>query len=200
MLNSSLVIVDVETTGANPCENRVIEIGLVKVVKGEVVEKFSSLINPGVEIPDFITKLTGIKNEDIGSAPVFSEVGDKLLGFFENSIFVAHNVNFDYQFILNEFSRIGLIFESEKLCTVKLSRMLYPKEARHNLSTIIERFGFECANRHRALDDALVLWEFLQVINKTFSVRELEMAFRKLLATNKKRLVGRSEELVYVYD
>lgn len=154
-------IVDIETTGGKSQYHRIIEVGIVCIENGEVVREYSTLVNPQQEIPPTITHLTGIRPSDVADAPTFAEVADDIASILEGSIFVAHNVRFDYGFIKNELLRAGIEYNARCLCTVRLSRMLYPQERRHNLSSIIERFGLTCANRHRALDDARAVWHFM---------------------------------------
>lgn len=197
MMDRKFTIVDVETTGGSPFFNRVIEVGAIRVVNGEVVDRFNSLINPGVEVPEFITELTGIKNSDVENAPAFVDVREELLEFFRGSTFVAHNVGFDYSFLRREFERSGFVFVVDQMCTVRLSRALYPQEKRHNLTSLIERFSFECENRHRAMDDALVLWEFIKLIQNNFSKEELNDAFLKAFKSGGKTL-EEEQELRYV--
>lgn len=164
MLDSTnFTIVDVETTGGSPFFSRIIEVGLLRVERGEVVEKYQTLINPETEIPEFISRMTGITDAKVACKPKFADIAEDLLSKFEDAIFVAHNVGFDYSFLKEEFRRAGLIFNSDRLCTVRLSRALYKEHKHHNLSAIIERYNFECDNRHRAFDDAKVLWDFLQL-------------------------------------
>ena len=182
MINQkNFTIVDVETTGGSPFFNRIIEIGLLRVEKGEVIEQYQTLLNPEIPIPEFISKMTGISDSAVAKAPTFSELAEDILQKFENSIFVAHNSIFDYGFLKEEFRRLGYGFNLPQLCTVKLSRALYKEHKRHNLTSIIERFDFECKNRHRAFDDAKVLWDFLQHVNGNIDPIELEKAMSKLI-------------------
>lgn len=181
---ANFTIVDVETTGGSPYFNRIIEIGILRVERGEVVTKYQTLINPLMELPEFITKLTGLRDEDLFNAPTFDEVKDEILELFEDSVFVAHNVGFDYDFIQEEFRRVGYGFDAQQLCTVRLSRALFPNEKHHNLGALIERYKFEPANRHRAFDDAQVLWDFLQMLNaqleKSVFTKALERTLKKI--------------------
>ncbi len=177
----NFTIVDVETTGGSPFFNRVIEIGLLRVEKGEVVEEYQTLVNPEMPLPEYITKITGLTDEDLVDAPVFAQVADEVLVKFEDTIFVAHNSQFDFGFLQEEFRRLGYGFSMPQLCTVRLSRMLYPEFKRHNLTEIIERYKFECANRHRAFDDAKVLWDFLQHAQVNIDADELQKALRRTL-------------------
>lgn len=177
----NLTIVDVETTGGSPFFSRIIEVGLLRVEHGEVVEEFQTLVNPGQEIPDFITKMTGISDRDVATAPTFAEIAEELITKFENAVFVAHNANFDYGFIKEEFRRLNYGFVTDRLCTVRLSRNLYKEHKKHNLSELIERFQFQVAKRHRAFDDAKVLWDFLQLIYRQFEPSVVEKAMKQVL-------------------
>lgn len=184
MLDSNnFTIVDVETTGGSPFFNRVIEIGLLRIEKGEVVESYQTLVNPQMPIPEFITKMTGITDEEVAFAPTFEELAEDILVKFEDAIFVAHNAQFDYSFFKEEFRRAGYQFSVPHLCTVKLSRTLFPDFKHHNLSAIIERYEFECEARHRAYDDAKVLWDFLQYLRLNTQSEELQKALKKNLRT-----------------
>lgn len=184
MLNEkNFTIVDVETTGGSPFFNRVIEIGLLRVEKAEVVEEYKTFLNPDMEIPEFITKMTGISNEDVQRAPRFEDIAEEVISKFEGNIFVAHNSQFDYGFLKEEFRRANLAFNLPQLCTVRLSRALYKEHKHHNLTAIIERYNFECENRHRAFDDAKVLWDFLQYAHANVSEVDLQKAFKSALKT-----------------
>jgi DNA polymerase-3 subunit epsilon len=125
--------------------------------------------------------MTGIRNSDVASAPTFADIADTLLEFFEGSIFVAHNAAFDYGFLKVEFQRYGRAFTVPRLCTVRLSRTVYPEYKRHNLSALIERHGFVCQSRHRAYDDAEVLWQFLQMLNRDLPVADFEAHMDRLV-------------------
>lgn len=186
--DENFTIVDVETTGGSPFFNRVIEIGLLRVERGEVIEEFETLVNPGMEIPEFITSMTGITNDDVAAAPYFEEIAEDLLQKFEGNIFVAHNSQFDYGFLKEEFRRAGFSFNLPQLCTVRLSRALYKEHKRHNLSEIIERYGFECENRHRAFDDAKVLWDFLKHVHVDVDLEQLRKTMKRVMS--KPRVVG----------
>lgn len=162
MLDSPLAFVDLETTGANPAFDRVIEIGIVKVSGGEIEYEWSTLVDPGEPIPPLIQSFTGITDAMVRAAPRFADIADEVLARLEGSLFVAHNARFDYGFLRNEFKRLGRAFQPRVLCTVKLSRALYPEHQRHGLDALIARHGLDCAARHRALGDARVLWDFVR--------------------------------------
>ncbi len=146
-------VIDVETTGKGLGGNRMTEICIVRLHGSEIVEKFTSLIDPEVLIPDFITQLTGIDNEMVASAPLFHEVADEIERMTRDCIFVAHNVNFDYNIIRNEFKRVGVDFKRKKLCTVRLSRKMIPGMNSYSLGKLCNSLGIKLENRHRAEGD-----------------------------------------------
>lgn len=176
MLPSKICFVDTETTGTSALAGRIIEIGIIRMENGKKVREFKSLINPGRNIDPFITDLTGITNKDLENAPSFYEIKDEIADILNDSVFVAHSVRFDYGFIRNEFKRNGSSFSSKYFCTVKLARLLYPNEKRYNLDSIIEKFGFTCKNRHRAYDDAKVLFDFFKKAKKEIKKDLFEQA------------------------
>jgi DNA polymerase III subunit epsilon len=155
-----LVFVDLETTGASAGHDRITEVGIVRMEGHQVVDEWSSLINPGCEIPRSIQAFTGISNEMVAGAPRFAQVAALVLEKLQGAVFVAHNARFDYSFLRAEFRRLGVDFSAEVLCTVKLSRRLFPEHPRHNLDAIMQRHELTCESRHRALGDAQVLRDF----------------------------------------
>lgn len=181
MTFDNLAILDVETTGATAPYDRIIEIGLIRVEKNKVVKKLNTLLNPEVTISPFIENLTGIKGSDLENAPLFSDIKNDVVEMLEGCVFVAHNARFDYSFVRQELRRIGIPYSAKQLCTVKLSRLLFPNFPHHNLDSIIERFEIECKRRHRAFDDAWVLWEFLQKLESGVGDEKLEKAFKTIL-------------------
>lgn len=155
------VLLDLETTGATPTRDRITEIGLIRYENGAEVGRWNTLINPEVSISPFIQRLTGITSDMVKNAPTFVEVRDTLLDWLDDAVLCAHNVRFDYGFLKNEFKRIGITFQKKLLCTVKLSRKLYPQHKSHSLDAIIERFKLVCDNRHRAMDDTEMMAAFI---------------------------------------
>lgn len=179
-----LAFVDVETTGASPARERVTEIGIVRVDFDDEevrVEEWCTLVNPGMPIPAEIQWLTGITNDLVQAAPSFAEVAQPVFDRLHGAIFVAHNARFDYGFIRAEFNRAGLSYVAKTLCTVRLSRYLYPDRAPHTLDAIIDRFNLDGEPRHRALGDARVLWRLLQKLADRHPHAEIEHAMRALL-------------------
>lgn len=172
MTHRPFVFLDIETTGGSPLDSRITEIGALRVEEGRVVSTFNQLVNPEQHVPGFITRMTGISDDILWDAPLFRSVAADLELFLDGAIFIAHNVNFDYSFIKAAYRGCGTNFNKDRLCTAQLSRRLYPDQPRHNLDTIIARHGFTVKDRHRALDDAKVLWEFYQ---KALSEHGLEL-------------------------
>jgi len=162
MLDQHAVFVDLETTGATATHDRITEIGIIEVNRGRLISEWSTLVNPGMSIPPMIQALTGITNDMVALAPAFSDIQRDVLQRLDGKLFIAHNARFDYGFLKNEFRRCGVSFNAHVLCTVKLSRKLYPQHARHNLDTLLERHALDCEARHRALGDAKVLWQLAQ--------------------------------------
>lgn len=181
MRTDSLAIIDVETTGSTSGYDRIIEIGILRIENGRVVKTFESLINPETTVSPFIENLTGITTPALNNSPTFYQIKDEIYDLLNDAIFVAHNSRFDYSFIKNEFKRFEIDFKAKQLCTVKLSRMLFPKYKRHSLDNIIERFEIECKRRHRALDDAKVIWEFLQKLPDVIREDKIQKAYSSVL-------------------
>ncbi|MFZ2507608.1 MAG: exonuclease domain-containing protein [Steroidobacteraceae bacterium] len=168
-LAGEVACVDLETTGGNALRDRVMEVGIVLLSGGHVVEEFSTLVNPGVRIPSAIQQFTGITEEMVAGAPPFAAVCEALLQRLEGRLFVAHNARFDYGFLRGEFRRLGHRFRAPVLCTVRLSRALTPAARGHNLDAVMDRYGIRCAARHRALGDAQVLAELLRIVCERWS-------------------------------
>lgn len=174
-----LVFVDIETNGLDHIRGRVIEVAAIRVEDGEITKTFRSLIDPDTPLPYYITNLTGIAAGDLAGAPAFAAIADELQETLDGALFVAHNVRFDYSFLKQEFARLGRTFTPKQLCTVRLSRALYPHEKGHKLADIIRRHDFAVAARHRAYDDAEVLWRFVQYIAKNMPPEHIEAAVAK---------------------
>jgi DNA polymerase-3 subunit epsilon len=186
MLAPAVAFVDLETTGSVATGDRVTEIGIVRVEDGECVDEWSTLVNPGCSIPEEIQALTGITNAMVRGAPAFSEVRREVFERLDGHLFVAHNARFDYGFLKNEFRRVEMPFTAEVLCTVRLSRRLYPEAVGHGLDALIARHGLQDAfapgaGRHSALGDARAIWRFVQMLYRERAVVDIEAAVRRLL-------------------
>jgi DNA polymerase-3 subunit epsilon len=156
-------VVDIETTGGNNSYNRITEIGMVKLIAGEEVARYQTLINPQRRIPSNITRLTGISDEMVADAPVFEQVADDIATFTEDAVFVAHNVNFDYGFIKQEFARLEQVYRRPKMCTVREMRRTYPGLPSYSLANLTRHFEITMERHHRALSDAKAAAELLKL-------------------------------------
>ncbi len=147
-------VIDLETTGGNPNSERIIEIGIVLHDGKHKIGEYTTLINPEKEISAFISTFTGITNSMVKNAPKFVEVADTILELLDGKIIVAHNARFDYNFIKSEFRRINIPFTQKNICTVQLSRKIFPQFKSHSLGNICKDLGIGIDNRHRAFGDA----------------------------------------------
>jgi len=158
-----LAIVDVETTGSDPATDRVTEIAVLEIDGFGLSARWSTLVNPGRPVSGAIQALTGITQDMVDAAPRFADLAEELHQRLAGRVFVAHNVRFDYGFLRREFDRAGLRYQAKTLCSVRLSRRLYPGEAGHDLDSLIARHDLDCAARHRAAPDAEAVWQFLRI-------------------------------------
>ncbi len=181
MIPEQLVFIDLETTGTNTTHDRVTEVGFCEVRNGTVVEEWSSLVNPGTTISPFIEQITGISTAMVADAPRFSEIADQLQTKLAGKVLVAHNARFDYGFLKSEFRRLEQTFQEQMLCTLKLSRALFPEQKKHSLDELIERHDLQAHNRHRALGDAQVLRAFFAKLCDELPSEALAKAIRSQL-------------------
>jgi DNA polymerase III subunit epsilon len=161
-------VVDIETTGTSYKFGKITEVAILVHDGRQIVDEFSSLINPEQKIPYRITQLTGISNRMVEQAPKFFEVAAKIVEITEDCVFVAHNVSFDYNFIRQEFKSLGYDYQREKLCTVKLSRKLIPFKKSYSLRNLCVELNIPNLHPHRALGDAkatATLFEMLLAID-----------------------------------
>lgn len=157
-----VAILDLEATGGDLNRDRITEIAYLRF-DGENVKAVQHLVNPETPISDFIANLTGIDNDMVAHAPVFADLVDDVLADLRGCILVAHNSQFDYTLLVNECAYAGRDFAAAALCTVKLSKKLYPNEHKHNLDAIAARFQLQAqGGRHRAMTDVILLADFLQ--------------------------------------
>ena len=190
-LEEDFVVFDIETTGFSPVNNRIIEIGAVKVCGGKVIERFSTFVNPQVPIPFEIEKLTGIQDDMVQDAPCIEEVMPKFLAFARGCVLVAHNAGFDMSFIIENVRRLGLTAQTGSLVpetsesgdgpvgeqkemsgemftyvdTVGIARVLLPDQAKHTLDAVAKTLNISLENHHRAVDDAeCTAWIFVKFI------------------------------------
>src|SRR5947207_3548518 len=180
MFAPAVAFVDLETTGTSPRDDRITEVGIVRVDNDRQVSEWATLVNPGCSIPAGVQALTGITNVMVADAPSFEQIARDVTAQVGGCVFVAHNARFDYGFLKHEFGRLGRSFTAKVLCTVKLSRRLYPEDARHNLDALIARHALPVSDRHRALGDARVLWAFAQVVYRDRARDDVDAAVRRL--------------------
>ena len=164
-LDDSFVVFDIETTGFSPVNNRIIEIGAVKVADGKVIDRFSTFVNPQTPIPFEIEKLTGIRDDMVLDAPLIEEVLPRFAGFCDGCVLVAHNANFDMSFIQENSRRLGLPAEYTYVDTVGIARVLLPNQSKHTLDAVAKTLNISLDNHHRAVDDAeCTAWIFVKFI------------------------------------
>lgn len=175
-------IVDVETTGLSPTRNNIIEIGLVKVSDMKIVDRYHSLVNPGRDIPYYISSFTGITNDDVYNAPFFNEIVDDICGFISSSILTAHNLSFDKSFLRREFLYCGRDeLENVNLCTLKIARRLFPSLRSKSLSSVCSHLRIHNSSAHRALADADVTAKVLIKMLEEIKKRKLLTSTHELI-------------------
>ncbi len=153
-LDETFVVFDIETTGFSPINNRIIEIGAVKVEKGEITDRYSTFVNPDVPIPFEIEKLTGINDNMVIDSPMIEEILPQFLAFCEGAVLVAHNANFDMSFMIENARRLELNNEFTYVDTLGIARVLLPNQNKHTLDAVAKTLGVSLENHHRAVDDA----------------------------------------------
>ncbi|HZW78675.1 MAG TPA: exonuclease domain-containing protein [Flavobacteriaceae bacterium] len=173
MQDRIFAITDIETTGGGINGNCITEICIALVRNGEVIDKYSSLVNPRAFIPPYITALTGIDNTMVEDAPTFEEIAAEIDAFTQDTIFVAHNVSFDYEVLRNEFKNVGIQFSRRRLCTVRLARKLIPNLLSYSLGRLCDTLSIPHFNRHRAegdVDATVILFSRLFSLDDDFKV------------------------------
>lgn len=174
--SATFTVVDVETTGMSPMDDRITEIAMMKIRGGEIVEEFSTLVNPLMTIPTFITDLTGIDNIMVQDAPTAREVVPYVGEFLRDSVFTAHNASFDWGFVTETARRErNLELTNNRLCTVKLSRRILPWLPSKSLGPVSQFLNIQIPQRHRASGDAfatsLILIRFLNYLQRRYALR-----------------------------
>lgn len=159
-------IIDIETTGHSYKNGKITEIALYQHNGQEITDSYSTLLNPEMDIPYFITDLTGIDNTMVKNAPKFYEVAKTIVQLTQGRTFVAHNVSFDYKFIKEEFNRLGYNYNRKTMCTVKLSRKLLPGHKSYSLGKLCSDIGIKINGRHRAAGDALATVKLFEILLK----------------------------------
>lgn len=157
-------IIDIETTGGSPKFEKITEIAIIIHNGTCVTDEFTTLVNPEKSIPYHITSLTGISNEMVADSPKFFEIARKIVEMTDGMVFVAHNANFDYRFIKEEFARLGYDYKRNTLCTVKLSRKIIPGIKSYSLGNLCDELGIAINGRHRAMGDALATARLFDIL------------------------------------
>ena len=176
LTDAAFVVVDVETTGMSPIEDRITEIAMMKVRGSMLIDEFSTLVNPLMTIPAYITDLTGIDNVMVADAPTAREVSPYIAEFLQDSVFVAHNAAFDWGFVTQTVRRErDMELTNPRLCTVKLSRRILPHLSSKSLGPVSRFLEITIPQRHRASGDAyataLVLIKFLSYLRKRYALQ-----------------------------
>jgi DNA polymerase-3 subunit epsilon len=157
-------IVDIETTGGKYNEEGITEVAIYKFDGHEIVDQFSSLVNPEKDIQEFVVRLTGINNAMLRNAPKFYEIAKRIIEITEDCTIVAHNASFDYRILKMEFDKLGYDFQRDTLCTVELSQELIKDETSYSLGKLTKSLGIPMANRHRASGDALATVHLFKIL------------------------------------
>ena len=166
--------VDIETTGGYSTKNCITEIAII-LFDGEQVEgKFHTLINPEAPIQPFVQSMTGITNKMVENAPKFEDVAENIFNLLKDRVFVAHNVNFDYSFVSQHLKSVGFNIDLAKICTVKLSRKIFPGLPKYGLGSLTNHFNIENKARHRAIGDAEAMMDLFIILQKNDTKNEIE--------------------------
>lgn len=167
-------VVDVEATGGTRQANRIIEIGVVLTDGFEVENTFQTLVDPGRDVPPFVQRLTGIRQEELASAPQFGELAEGLAGMLSERVFVAHNVGFDYAIVSDEMRRALCPIELRQLCTLRLSRKFFPGHGHYKLGDVAAFLCLPEFEHHRALGDAMAAAGILKRVLEEHGEAEVE--------------------------
>ncbi len=151
-----LVVFDFETTGLDSSQDRIIEVGAVRLENFQIVDEFSNLIQPGIRLTDEVTKITGITEDMLVDQPLWSHVLPNFLKFLDGAILVAHNAEFDMGFLRNSCAREGYQLEWPAFCTLKMARQALPELESRSLDALAKHYGFTFEARHRSIGDVKV--------------------------------------------
>ena len=160
----NFAILDVETTGGKFNKEKITEISIFVYDGIKIIDKFETLVNPEKDIQPFVQRLTGINSDLVKDAPKFEEVSENIFEITKDKIIVAHNVDFDYRIIKNEFQNINIKYQRDSLCTVDLSKLIFPNLKSYKLTNLLSNFGIVNENPHRANSDALGALELFKIL------------------------------------
>ena len=197
-------IVDIETTGGKFNEEGITEIAIYRHDGHQIVDQFSSLVNPERPIQAFVASLTGINNNMLRQAPKFYEVAKRIVEITDNAILVAHNAQFDYRILRTEFTRLGYEFERRTICTVELSKKLLPGHASYSLGKLTRALGIPISDRHRAQGDAQATVKLFQLLldrdhEKNIVEASIRLDPKKQLEPNLLELIERAPSETGIY-
>ncbi len=197
-------ILDIESTGGQYNEEGIMEIAIYRFDGHEIVDRFMSLVNPEREIQPFVSKLTGINNKMLRTAPKFHEVAKRIVEITDEAVIVAHNAQFDYRILRTEFRRLGYDFQRRTLCTVDLSKKLLPEAESHSLGKLVRSLGIPMSDRHRANGDALATLQLFKLLltkdsDKTIVKEVLREAEHGELSPNQLQMVSELPHKTGVY-
>ncbi|HBR99064.1 MAG TPA: exonuclease [Gammaproteobacteria bacterium] len=176
-----MALLDCETTGGKATRDRMTEVAVIRVEHGVVVDRWQTLLDPERAIAPWITRLTGIDDNTVHGAPVFADIADELYARLADAVLVAHNARFDYGFLKNAFRRAGMDYRTRPLCSVKLSRKLFPGVKGHGLDALINRHGLQVQSRHRAMGDADAVLQFFHHVAQAFAEEDIRAVCDGLL-------------------
>ena len=182
MIISDYIAIDLETTGIRLSKDKIIEVGLLKVKDSHIIDTFSCVINPDMQVDDKILELTKISKNELENAKRIHEVINHIVDFCEEYVLLGHNTIFDYSFVKKEANRAGLEFEKRGIDTYKLCKKVLPENVRKNLTDACGYFGIERKNSHRAFSDAYYTHVLFQEIIKNFKVYSYQKKNKRGLA------------------
>ena len=180
MMISDYIAIDLETTGIRLSKDKIIEVGLLKVKDSHIIDTFSCVINPDMQVDDKILELTKISKNELENAKRIHEVINHIVDFCEEYVLLGHNTIFDYSFVKKEANRAGLEFEKRGIDTYKLCKKVLPENVRKNLTDACNYFGIERKNSHRAFSDAYYTHVLFQEIIKNFKTLEISSEAMKV--------------------
>ena len=180
MIISDYIAIDLETTGIRLSKDKIIEVGLLKVKDSHIIDTFSCVINPDMQVDDKILELTKISKNELENAKRIHEVINHIVDFCEEYVLLGHNTIFDYSFVKKEANRAGLEFEKRGIDTYKLCKRVLPENVRKNLTEACGYFGIERKNSHRAFSDAYYTHVLFQEIIKKFKTLEISSEAMKV--------------------
>ena len=180
MIISDYIAIDLETTGIRLSKDKIIEVGLLKVKDSHIIDTFSCVINPDMQVDDKILELTKISKNELENAKRIHEVINPIVDFCEEYVLLGHNTIFDYSFVKKEANRAGLEFEKRGIDTYKLCKRVLPENVRKNLTDACNYFGIERKNSHRAFSDAYYTHVLFQEIIKNFKTLEISSEAMKV--------------------